>query len=127
METTRSGIFVFFIVLKRKEIFQGGNLQPCRDGYFHLYVKVLWRYYCKKTTLIIIFNKYKQSEVFREKNRNVLPNNHNFSPAMHGLGISLINKRSSRQEKKYVCNWSILSKQTRYQLFLQISSQVFVK
>ena len=64
------------------------------------FVKIL----LQKMTLIIIFNKYKQSEVFREKNRNVLPNNHNFSPAMHGLGISLINKRSSRQEKKYVCN-----------------------
>ena len=36
---------IFFIVLKDKQIFPGGNLQPYMAGYFHLHFKVLWIYY----------------------------------------------------------------------------------
>ena len=52
-------------------------------------------------TLIIIYNKQKQSEVFGEK-KKVL-HNHNFLPAMHGWGISPYKKRSSKQEKGNMC------------------------
>ena len=38
-----------------------------------------------------------------EKNKiKVLPHKHNFSPALNDWGISPNNKRSSKQEKKYV-------------------------
>ena len=32
---------IFFIVLKDKQIFPGGNLQPYMAGYFNLHFKVL--------------------------------------------------------------------------------------
>ena len=47
MMRTVSAILIFFTVLKDKEIFLVGNLLPCMAGYFHLYFKVLWRYYVK--------------------------------------------------------------------------------
>ena len=40
--------------------------------------------------------------MFREKKIKVLPHKHNFSPVMHGWGISPNNKRSSKQEKTCV-------------------------
>ena len=92
MERTSSAIFVFFNVLQAKKFSHVCNLQPCMVSFiFKGFVKIL----LQKTTLIIIFNKYKQSDVFWEKNKSA-------SPAMHGWGISLNNKGSSKQEKKYV-------------------------
>ena len=42
-----SAILIFFIILKDKKIFPGGNLQAYMAGYFHLYFEVFWRYYWK--------------------------------------------------------------------------------
>ena len=53
-----SAILIFFIVLKDKKIFPGGNLQSCMAGYFH-YILRFFEDITEKTTLIIIFNKYK--------------------------------------------------------------------
>ena len=58
---------------------------------FQGFVKIL----LQKTTLIIIFNKQKQSEEFWGKKVKVLIHKHNFLPAMHDWGISPNNKRSS--------------------------------
>ena len=52
----------------------------------------------QKTTLKIIFKKYKNLKCFGEKIK-VLPHKRNFSPAMHGWGISPNNKRSTKLEK----------------------------
>ena len=41
MLRTGSAFLMFFIVLKDKQIFPGGNLKPCMAGYFYLYFKVL--------------------------------------------------------------------------------------
>ena len=76
-------------------------------------------------TLIIIFNKQKP-EVFRKK-KKVLLHKHNFSPVMHGWGISPNNKRSSKQEKEYVCNCLFNQNKHDHQLFVQIFSHVFEK
>ena len=82
----------------------------------------------QKTTLIKIFNKQKQSEVFREKKIKVLVHKHNFSPVMHGWGISPNNKRSSKQEKQNLCKTDLFYQNKHdHQLFFQIFSQVFGK
>ena len=39
MVRTGSAILMFFIVLKDKQIFPGGNLQPYMAGCFHLYLR----------------------------------------------------------------------------------------
>ena len=83
----------------------------------------------QKTTLIKIFNKQKQSEVFREKKEiKALLHKHNFSPAMHGCGIFPNNKRSSKQEKQNLCKTDLFYQNKHdHQLFFQIFSQVFEK
>ena len=82
----------------------------------------------QKTTLIKIFNKQKQYEVFREKKIKALVHKHNFSPAMHGWGISSNNKRISKQEKQNLCKTDLFYQNKHdHQLFFQIFSQVFGK
>ena len=82
----------------------------------------------QKATLIIIFNKQKQSEVFWEKKLKVLLHKHHFLPAMHGWGISPNNKRTSKQEKENACKTDLLYQNKHdHQLFLQIFSLVFQK
>ena len=81
-----------------------------------------------KKTLIIIFNKKKQSGEFRGKKQKVLLHKHSFLPAMHGWGISPNNKRSSKPEKENVCKTDLFYQNKHdHQLFLQIFSQVFEK
>ena len=41
MVRTGSAILKFFNVLKNKQVFPGGNLQPCMAGFF-VYILMIW-------------------------------------------------------------------------------------
>ena len=53
----------------------------------------------QKTTLIIIFNKYKQFEVFREKNIKVLPQTTFLKPCMAGEFPPITKEVASRNKR----------------------------
>ena len=121
--------FKFLIVLKDKHVFPGVNFQPSIAGYFHLYFKDLGIYYWKKETLTIIFNKYKQSEVFQGKKLKSqgFINTTFLQPWMAGEFSNPLTK-DKECRKRNICKIDLLhQKKLDHQLFLQIFSQVFEK
>ena len=83
----------------------------CIAGCFHLYLKILWRYYWKNYS----DNNFQQIQIKGGRHK------YNFSLVMHEWGVFPDNKRCSMQ-KKNVQNWSVSSKQTWLPALSQIRS-----
>ena len=94
--------------------------------YFHLYLKVLGKYYTKKISNNVFSTNINNLKCFGGKKIKVGLHKHNFSPAMHGLGVFSNNKRCSMQKERNICKADIFHQNKHdHQLFLQIFSPVF--
>ena len=93
-------------------------------GCFHLFFKVLWRYYWK-TTLITILTNSNNLKCFEEKIKVGL-HKYNFSPVTHGWRVFPNNKRCGCS-KNNICKIDLFpSKQTWSPAFLRTSIKYVV-